>query len=47
MNIDFIIAKIILPADDFDEDDEMDIRLAKIEARKRNHIERGGFLSTQ
>lgn len=47
MNNGFIIAKIILPADDFDEDDEDDVRLAKIEAKKRNHIERGGFLSTE
>jgi hypothetical protein len=47
MNNDFITAKIILPADDFDEDDELDIRLAKIEAKKRSHIDRGGFLSTQ
>lgn len=33
--------QIQLPEDDFDEDDEMDARIAKTEANRRNHINRG------
>lgn len=41
---DFITKQtVMLPADDFDEDDEMDERIRKVEQAKKNHVERGGL----
>lgn len=33
--------QIILPQDEWDEDDEEDLRIAKAEKKKREHITRG------
>ena len=35
--------EIKLPVDDFDEDDELDALIEKINSKKRNHIDRGRF----
>jgi hypothetical protein len=40
------IHQITLPADDYDEDDEIDARLEEAERRRKKHIERGRFFST-
>ena len=35
--------QVIIPEDDYDEDDELDARIALSEKRKKEHINRGGF----
>lgn len=35
--------QIVIPDDDYDEDDEMDERIAIAERKKRQHIDRGSF----
>jgi hypothetical protein len=35
--------QVILPEDDFDEDDEIDARIEKAERFRRNHVVRGGL----
>jgi len=37
---------VILPEDDYDEDDEMDDRIEEAERRKKRHITRGNFFGT-
>lgn len=44
---DFTSHKIILPEDDYDEDDAMDARIEEFESKQRRRITRGGFFSTQ
>lgn len=39
--------QISLPVDDYDEDDELDDRIAEAERRKNAHVTRGGFYGTQ
>jgi hypothetical protein len=41
--MEFQTHKITLPIDDYDEDDALDERIAKVERRKRKHINRGEF----
>lgn len=41
--MEFKTQKLILPTDDYDEDDALDERIAKAELRKRKHINRGAF----
>lgn len=35
--------QIVIPDDDYDEDDEIDERIAVAEKKKRQHIDRGSF----
>lgn len=35
--------RIQIPEDDFDEDDEMDDRIAEAERRRKGRVDRGGF----
>lgn len=40
---EFITQKLILPTDDYDEDDALDERIRRAELKKRRHINRGEF----
>lgn len=46
MNNDFEIHQIILPEDEYDEDDELDARLDAYKRKRRNRVDRGGFFGT-
>jgi hypothetical protein len=35
--------QVHLPADDYDEDDELDARITAAEKKQREHVNRGGF----
>jgi hypothetical protein len=39
--------QLSFPVDDFDEDDEIDERIAEAERKKNGHVTRGGFFCTQ
>ena len=41
--MDIQIEKIVLPTDEYDEDDEMDVRIEKANRKKRKQINRGSF----
>ena len=40
---DFIKQTVQLPADDFDEDDELDERIAKADRVRKSRVDRGGL----
>ncbi len=41
--MDIQIEKITLPIDEYDEDDDMDVRIERANRKKRKQIDRGSF----
>lgn len=44
--VEWIKHQIILPEDDYDEDDELEDRILEIEKKQKQHVIRGNFRGT-